>query len=232
MKSRDALIIIFFGLSCLFAIPQILFADDDIHDYQIPNVPPIPQLPELPNGCEAVAATMLLNWAGSPVTKEEVAEALPKGDMPYVNDEGAWIGSNPYEVFVGDPFGVGFGIYHKPMAQLLNHYLPGQIKDLTGSSFDDLLETVKSGRPVMVWATEHMDTPILEDEWQIEDGTQIDWYDPEHALVLTGWDDDHAYMNDPMTGEQEAYNLWGFKTVWESMGSQAITVVEGYTPSS
>ncbi|MEW9700809.1 C39 family peptidase [Paenibacillus sp. SI8] len=232
MKWKHAPLLVFVCMIGMLAMPQASYSDDDTRSYHIPDVAALSQLPNLPNGCEAVAATMLLNWAGIAVTKEEVAEELPKGDLPHVNDDGAWIGSNPEDVFVGDPFGMGYGIYHKPVAALMDRYLPGRIKDLTGSSFNDLLETVKSGRPVMVWATEHMDTPIFEDEWQDENEHIIDWYDPEHALLLTGWDADYAYMNDPMTGAQEAYSLSDFESVWESMGSQAITVVEDYTPSS
>jgi uncharacterized protein YvpB len=55
---------------------------------------------------------MLLNWAGLPITKEEVAHALPTGDMPYENEFGAFVGANPKDVFVGDPFDIGYGIYH------------------------------------------------------------------------------------------------------------------------
>jgi uncharacterized protein YvpB len=195
------------------------------HHFQIKGITPLSQLPELPNGCEAVAATMLLNWAGLPLTKAEVAEALPKGDMPYENEDGAFIGSNPKDVFVGDPFDVGYGIYHTPVAKMMNQWLPGHIRDLTGSSFDDLLGVIAHGSPAMIWATEHMDTPYLDLEWEDESGELVPWYQPEHALLLTGWDDDFAYMNDPMTGEQETYSLTGFKEAWELMGSQAIMII-------
>ncbi|NEW06936.1 hypothetical protein GK047_13075 [Paenibacillus sp. SYP-B3998] len=228
MKRKKPLFLFLIGMINFLLLPQMVFSEDNNQHYQIPNVPVISQLPELPNGCEAVAATMLLQWAGITVSKEEVAEALPKGDFPMMNEDGILIGGNPEDVFVGDPFGKGFGIYHKPIATLLGHYLPEQIDDLTGGSFDNLLDTVKSGRPVIIWATEHMDAPHFEDQWQDEEGHLIDWYNPEHALVMTGWDDDYAYMNDPMTGERESYNLWGFKTIWESMGSQAITVMENF----
>lgn len=194
------------------------------HHFQLQNVPALSQLPELPNGCEAVVATMLLNWAGAPVLKEEVADALPLGELPYVNDDGAFIGSNPKDVFVGNPYEVGYGIYHKPIADMLDQWLPGRVKDLSGIAFDDLLTIIAQGKPAMIWATEHMDTPYLEMEWQDEEGQLVEWYQPEHALLLTGWDDDYAYMNDPMTGKQESYALSDFKTVWEQMGSQAITV--------
>lgn len=195
------------------------------HHVQIQAIPALSQLPELPNGCEAVAATMLLNWAGLPVTKEEVAHALPTGDMPYENEYGAFVGANPKDVFVGDPFAIGYGIYHTPIAKLMNQWLPGHVRDLTGTSFDDLLGVISGGNPAMVWATEHMDTPYLDLEWEDETGELVLWYQPEHALLLTGWDDDYAYMNDPMTGEQEAYPLLAFKEVWEHMGSQAITII-------
>ncbi|WP_187274393.1 C39 family peptidase [Paenibacillus sp. N3.4] len=192
--------------------------------YHIANTPELAQLPELPNGCEAVAATMLLNWAGLWVTKQQVADALPKGEMPYVNDDGAFIGSNPEKVFVGDPYDAGYGIYHAPMAETLNQLLPERIVDMSGSTFEQLLKTIQSGTPVMVWATEQMDAPFLELEWQDEEDQLVEWYQPEHALLLTGWDDAYAYMNDPMTGKEEAYDIAEFRSVWESMGSQAITV--------
>ncbi|NQX70007.1 C39 family peptidase [Paenibacillus alba] len=188
------------------------------------SVPAISQLPELPNGCEAVAATMLLNWAGVPVTKEEVAAALPRGPMPYENEDGAFVGGNPQDVFVGDPFGIGYGIYHKPIAHMMEQWLPGRVKDISGASFEELLAVISSGRPAMVWATEHMDTPYLDLEWQDEDDQLVKWYQPEHALLLTSWDEDAAYLNDPMTGKRESYGIADFKSAWELMGSQAIIV--------
>ncbi|MGQ7884661.1 C39 family peptidase [Paenibacillus sp. WC2504] len=194
------------------------------HHYQVPNAPALSQLPELPNGCEAVAATMLLNWAGLPVTKEEVADVLPRGEMPAENADGAFVGGNPEDVFVGNPYKAGYGIYHKPMYATMNQLLPGRFRDITGASFDTLLGVIEAGKPAMIWATEHMDTPYLDLEWQDEEDRLVEWYQPEHALLLTGWDEDYAYMNDPMTGQQEAYALSDFKQVWELMGSQAITL--------
>ncbi|MGG1556296.1 C39 family peptidase [Paenibacillus ferrarius] len=186
-------------------------------------IPALSQLPELPNGCEAVAATMLLNWAGLPISKEDVAAALPKGELPYTNEDGAVVGGNPRDVFVGDPFDVGYGIYHAPIAALMQQWLPGRIEDVTGIAFASLLELPAKGRPVMVWATEHMDMPYLDLEWEDPDGELVEWYQPEHALLLVGSDDEYAYLNDPMTGRQEAYSLDAFEQAWEAMGSQAIT---------
>ncbi|OAS20627.1 C39 family peptidase [Paenibacillus oryzisoli] len=198
---------------------KLVAAQAGLHD-----IPALSQLPELPNGCEAVAATMLMNWAGLPISKDEVAEALPKGDLPYTNEDGAMVGGNPRDVFVGDPFDVGYGIYHAPVAKLMEQWLPGRVKNLTGASLEALLAQLAQGRPVMVWATEHMDTPYLDLTWEDPDGELVDWYQPEHALLLVGVDDGTAYLNDPMTGQQEAYDLDAFHQAWEAMGSQAITI--------
>lgn len=64
----------------LFSIPFQVLAEGN--DYEIPDVPVLSQNPELPTGCEATATTMLLQWAGVQVNKSEVADALPKEDMP------------------------------------------------------------------------------------------------------------------------------------------------------
>jgi uncharacterized protein YvpB len=194
------------------------------HYYQINDVPALSQYPELPNGCEATATTMLLNWAGLDINKTDVANAIPSGPMPSEMEDGSYVGANPEDEFVGDAFSIGYGVFHKPIARLINQLLPDRALDLTGHTFDELLNSVQNGYPVIVWATEQMEVPYEKEAWVDAAGNDVIWNEPEHALLLTGWDDDHAYMNDPITGEKETYNLWGFKTVWEAMGSQAVTL--------
>lgn len=203
---------------------KALSFDDVEYESRMIEIAPLSQMPDLPTGCEAVAATMLLQWAGIEVEMNDVAYALPKGNLPEENEDGAVVGGNPEHEFVGDPYSVGYGIYHEPLAKVLEDFAPGRVKDMTGGTFDELLDTVYYGNPVLVWATERMDYPYLSTEWEDYEGNLVNWYEPEHALLLVGWDDDYAYMNDPMTGNREAYNLWQFKDVWEMMGSQAITL--------
>lgn len=126
--------------------------------------------------------------------------------------------------FVGDPFARGYGVFHEPIVNIIDHYLPGRSVDLTGTSFNEILETVRRGKPIVVWATEQMADPVEADAWEDHDGNHVDWLEPEHALLMTGWDDDYVYMNDPVTGKQEKYELAQFEEVWEQMGSQAVTV--------
>jgi len=191
---------------------------------EIQGVPLIRQFPELPSGCEATVATMLLQWAGVDISKEDVATALPKGPVP-VRRNGLLYGSNPNNVFVGNPFSkAGYGVYHKPIAMIIDKYLPGQSVDLTGKSFEDILKVIDSGRPVMVWATINLLEPKVDRTWYDEKGKRIEWKVPEHAFLLIGYSDTEVILHDPYTGKRKIPPLELFKARWDSMGKQAVTV--------
>lgn len=191
---------------------------------EIPGAPSLTQMPVLPSGCEAVAATMLLNWAGVPVSPEEAASALPKGSMPS-RQNGSICGSNPNSVFIGDPFSdSGLGVYHKPIASLVEGYLPGKAKDISGTGFENVLKEIDKGHPVIVWATMNMAEPSLIATWYDRYGNKVKWIAPEHAFLLTGYTGTDVIVNDPYTGKRQIYSKDTFKSRWESMGSQAVTV--------
>jgi len=49
-------------------------------------------------------------------------------------------------------------------------------------------------------------------------------YRKEHSVLLTGYDKDYIYFNDPLTGEKnKKAPLKDFEESWVQMGSQAIT---------
>lgn len=187
------------------------------------------QFPELPSGCEITAAAMLLNYFGASTTKTDVADLIPKGSIPRLVNH-SYVGGNPNEVFVGDPYSeAGYGVFEKPILNIIDHYFPGKAKDLTGSSFDDLLSAVRGGTPVVVWVTINLEEPVQVDEWVDSEGNTVYWNAPEHAMLFVGWDDDKGYFNDPYTGKRAVYNLWTFKDRWEKMGSRAVTL-EQHSP--
>jgi uncharacterized protein YvpB len=138
------------------------------------------QLPELPTGCEAAATAMMLQYAGSPLTKLDVAL-----QMPYSSD--------PSEGFVGDPFtGDGFTIYPQALMSLVRTQL-GSAIDLTGTTLDDLRASLQANKPVCCW--------IADDRGYV------------HCVVVTGYEDDTVYLNDPLEGYRtmaasEFEHLW------------------------
>ncbi|MFC4769873.1 C39 family peptidase [Effusibacillus consociatus] len=199
---------------------------------KIEGVPAIPQYPELPAGCEATTITMILNWAGIRVNKEDIAKDIPKEPIPDYRN-GKYIGGNPDAGFLGDPFSEsGYGVFDKPVITILNQYLPGRALNLTGTSFEKILSTVESGAPVMVWITRHLKEPTVSDTWEDSNGKQIKWLSPQHTMLVVGYSQTEVMVNDPQTGATVSYPRDLFEKRWTQMGSHAVSVVPQKTGDS
>jgi uncharacterized protein YvpB len=194
------------------------------------QVPVLSQKPELYNGCEVTSTTMLLQWAGVNVTKLQAADILEKDPTPVQKDTNGTITywGNPNTGFVGDITGanIGYAVYHGPIVDLINYYLPGKAVDLTGSSFDQILAYVSSGKPVVVWNTSFFNKTNNWVTWQSPIGSVNATFD-EHCVLLVGYDisKNVVYINDPLDGTQaKAVPMDGFEQAWEQLGSQAVSI--------
>jgi uncharacterized protein YvpB len=192
---------------------------------RIEGVPVYGQYPELPSGCEATAVSMIIRWAGSSATKVDVAKAMPRESLPYLQD-GVLVGGDPFKGFVGDPFVEkgAFGVFAKPMVGVVNHFLPGKGVDLSGKSFDDLIATIDAGRPVAAWVTNYLQEPDNNANWTTFGGRAITWRSPEHVMTMVGYTDSQIIVNDAANGTVRYYDRDRFRYVWEKMGRQALTV--------
>ncbi|MGY0692101.1 C39 family peptidase [Virgibacillus sp. FSP13] len=192
---------------------------------KISEVPTLNQHPELPTGCEATALAMLLNWGGQLVSKFDVVDKLPKGEKVKLID-GGWYGANPNKQFVGDPYSDdgSFGVFEKPILATIEKFMPEIGINLTGQDFDMLLDIVRSGKPVMAWTTIEQNETFHSKTWIDDSGNTIEWYRYEHAVVITGFNDDHIIVNDPYTGREEHYDRRLFERNWASMGKRAVTL--------
>ena len=192
-------------------------------NYKIDGITPLNQFPEMPTGCELTSTTMLLNWYGVDVNKEELGEAIEKADVPsYIN--GSLQGSSPNEYFIGDPFSSnGYGVYHKPIAKLVDKYTDGKSNDITDCSFNKLLRTVANGTPVVTWVTINMKESSVGLSWTNGDET-IEWIIPEHAVLLVGFTKEEVIINDPYTGTEYNVDKDIFEDRWNSLGRQAVTI--------
>lgn len=195
---------------------------------KISAVPTINQFPELPTGCEATALTMLLNYYGMNVTKQEVADRLPKMALTYYKDEVKY-GGDPNKGFVGNPYSnSSYGVFEKPILQVLNEYFPNRAEDLSGKVLDEILECVKQGRPVMVWVTIHMYNVVYRQSWKLETGELFRWPGNEHAVVITGYDDKYIYLNDPYTGSERKYERKIVENRYNALGKRAVAVAQAF----
>lgn len=192
------------------------------------DVPAIRQLPELPRGCEVTSLAMLLEDAGVQTDKLTLAKQIKKDPTPFQRKNGKVYFGHPNDGFVGDMYSLttpGLGVYHKPIKQLAEMYLPDRIIDLTGSDFSVLQQYLSKGVPI--WIITNSTYKKLPEsafrEWETPRGPiKITYY--EHSVVITGYDQDYIYFNDPLTGEKnKKAPRADFLDAWAQMGRQAIT---------
>jgi uncharacterized protein YvpB len=192
------------------------------------DAPLLSQLPELPRGCEVTSLAMLLNHAGIRVDKMTLAKQIKKNPTPYQVRNGQVFYGHPNEGFVGDMYTLskpGYGVYHKPIKQLAERYLPNQIIDLTGQSFENIYTYLAKGTPVWVITntTFRPLPPSAFREWQTPQGPIKITY-REHAVLITGYDEQYIYFNDPLTAvKNQKAPKQDFIDAWVQMGRQAIT---------
>jgi uncharacterized protein YvpB len=193
------------------------------------DAPVMSQLPELPRGCEVTSLAMLLNDAGVSVDKMTLAKEVKKDPTPYQRRNGKIFFGHPNEGFVGDMYtkeNPGLGVYHKPIKELAEKYLPNQIVDLTGQSFEEIYPYLLNGSPVWVITnTTYRELPPNEFvEWETPKGPIKITY-REHSVLITGFDEQFIYFNDPLTGtKNKKAPKQEFIEAWEQMGMQAITI--------
>lgn len=189
----------------------------------------IRQYPELPRGCEVTSLAMLLHFHGVDVSKTELADKIKKDPTPYRQTaDGIYFG-NPHNGFVGEMTTLdepGYGVYHGPVADLAEEYLGNRVRDLSGSPFSFIIRQLNAARPVWVITnTTYRKLPENKFQtWNTPDGP-VEITRKEHAVLLTGYDMEAVYFNDPLTGKEKKAPKAAFEAAWVQMGKQAITVV-------
>ncbi|MEF9959184.1 MAG: C39 family peptidase [Niameybacter sp.] len=221
MKRKNKIVIICFLLvSVLWN--SMLFANQRV---MIEGVPIISQKPELPTGCELTALTMLLQYHGVQVSKEQIAREVVKVPVPYTS-KGKLYGGDPSKGFIGDPFSRnGFGIFKDGILPIIEKYLPGRGEDLSGGDFSQVYQALDEGKPVILWTTIGMlNVDSKKTYWTTLEGKTIEWKTAEHAMVAVGYDDEYIYLNDPYVGQQRKYKKQVVINRWSEMGKQAVTI--------
>ncbi|MDR1688633.1 MAG: C39 family peptidase [Clostridiales bacterium] len=192
----------------------------------IKNVPLILQNPELPRGCEVTSLAMLMNFCGIKTDKISLSEKIKRDTTPRETKNNKIYWGNPNNGFIGDMYDFskpGYGVYHKPIYELLLEYTP-QAKDLTGCEFEEIKTSVANEIPVWVIinATYKPLYKTAFQTWHTPDG-EIQITYREHSVLITGYDSEYVYFNDPL-GARDKAEIEAFIQCWRQMGSQAVTV--------
>lgn len=187
----------------------------------------VKQFPEYYNGCEATSLSMLLNYAGAKVDKATVVSKIKMDTTPIKYNSGGRIISwgNPKVGFVGDIIGnrPGYSIDPVALAPTINVFLPGKALDLTECDYKVIESTILSGRPVVAWITENFVNPTFSQSWT-SNGEVVMADFSQHAVLLTGVNEDALYYNDPLTGVKNArVDKSTFQRIWTKMGKKALS---------
>ena len=158
------------------------------------------QLPELPTGCEITSLTIVLNYLGYSVDKEDMASNYLEKSEPF---EGSF---NDY--FIGSPWDeYAWGCYSPVITKSANHFLEDHNSKLnayniTGASMQELCVQVASGNPVIVWTSQNLDKETIVTPITLENGTTDYWYSNEHCVVIIGYDLQKGTLTvcDPLEG--------------------------------
>lgn len=175
-----------------------------------------------PTGCESAALTVLLKYYGVNVSMSSVVKVLPKGSLPYYENNTRY-GGNPYLEFVGNPNSYSsYGVYEKPILQVAESFKSGVI-DGTGKSLNQVLEIVREGRPVIVWVSMNMSVPYISTSWIYKPtGEKISWMAGEHALVVIGYNKNQVIVSDSLTGSIRYYDKGVFESRYNTYGKRAV----------
>jgi uncharacterized protein YvpB len=176
--------------------------------------------PRLYNGCEVTSLAMLLQFHGLSVTKNELATKITRVPLNYQDGKKG----NPNVGFVGNmEDGPGLGVYHEPIFKLAQSYVNDRAEDLTKQPFSVVIDKLAEGSPVWVIITSSFAPTSEIKTWNTPQGP-VEITFKMHSVVITGYDQESIYINDPYGGKNKKVNKENFIKAWEQMGSQAIVI--------
>ena len=187
------------------------------------HAPFVEQMPELPRGCEVTSLSLLLQHAGVNVDKMTLASEVKK--VPFKKGE---LYGHLNDGFVGDMYSFetdGLGVYHIPIKELAEKYLPYRIIDMTGQEKEQIYQSIDEGLPVWVVTNDTFKELQVEHfkTWNTRSGELRITY-RMHSVLVVGYSDKYVYINDPLYHEpNRAVDREEFEKAWEQMGRQAIT---------
>ncbi|QHS23088.1 C39 family peptidase [Virgibacillus sp. MSP4-1] len=192
------------------------------------KAPHVLQLPELPRGCEVTSLTMLLQYYGMDANKMTLAKEITRDPSRYKEENGKIHFGNPHIGFVGNMYTFnepGYGVYNEPLADLAEKYVGKErVLNLSGESFYSVIKALNQKQPVVVIINaKYKKLPASAFEtWYTSKGP-IKITMNEHSVLVTGYDEDYIYFNDPLDKTRKA-PFDDFVEAWEQMGNQAITI--------
>ena len=187
------------------------------------DVPLENQMPDLPNGCEVTSLSMLMNYYGIKVNKNELAENIQHVD--FFTDGGKYRG-NPNQGFVGHMSiaNAGWCVYNGPLYNVARKYTT-HIENITGSDFLSLLKLVSNGHPVLIITTTTFNRVNDMQTWDTNTG-KVNVTPSSHACMITGYSKPKkvVYVNNPYGYKNQPVNWKNLQASYNQQGRQALYI--------
>lgn len=162
--------------------------------------------------CESSAASMAAQYHGVPLSEADVLAALPRNDNPYLGFRGN----------VDGPTGgtEDYGVYAGPIQDILNGQ--GLQAQLIADGLGGIKAAIARGNPVIAWVTYNcqLRTPITE----VISGQEVTLVPYQHAVVVTGYNSEGVWANDPWDGQEDFYQIADFERALGYFGDMAIEI--------
>ena len=203
------------------------------------DVPLINQNPDYPNGCEAAAATMLLNYLGIDITLEDfINNYLPMSDV-YEKD-GIRYGPNPAVSYAGNPADTsrGWGTFEPVIANAITSILKEQKKENPKLEYNIYENAEKYSlkiaanqltntfTPFLIWTTiDYTEAKDISAWFSYDKKSTYTYPKNSHVVVITGVDENYYYINDPLKNEKNIpIEKDLLETSFDSLGRQLLLV--------
>jgi uncharacterized protein YvpB len=162
--------------------------------------------------CESSAASMVAEYYGVPLSEEEVLALLPFNSNPCLGFRGN----------VDGPTGgiVDYGVYAGPIADILN--ARGLQARMVSGGLEGIKAAITEGNPVIAWVTYNC-LPSTRTTTLI-DGQEVTLVPNQHVVVVTGFNADGVWANDPWDGQEDYYSTSDFVRAMSYFGDMAIEV--------
>lgn len=232
------------GQSAVFAVTEdgraavCIVRAEEPGEWFIEDVPILCQWDDYPSGCECISTTMLLQYYGYDISPDDFIDRYVPTGYFVENADGSLTGPDTSSVFIGSPYSEdSLGCYPPVMAYAAGQVLSGgnRAVDTTGTTLGSMIRNyIVYNKPVLIWATMYLWEPFVTYEWTVEgaadyspyeDGDTCSWLANEHCLVLTGYDAEYYYFNDPNYTYPVRYEKELLEQRFEEIGlaSMAIT---------
>jgi uncharacterized protein YvpB len=162
--------------------------------------------------CESSAASMVAHYHGVSLSEAEVLAALPLDENPHLGFRGD----------VDGPTGglQDYGVYAGPILDILNGH--GLQASLVQGGLEGIKRAIARGNPVITWVTHNCQTETPTTE--VIGGQSVTLVPYQHVVVVTGYEPEGVWANDPWDGAEDYYSISDFVRAMSYFGDMAIEV--------